>query len=139
MSHELDSAWFAGFVADIVARRCRWTPSGKVVDLFINCVEGAGPTEVHTGTVRAYDPKAGTVLIVLSERLKVSDKRSTDILVATPLRRWHRSRRLLVSSIAVRFVEATSFRDVLESPTIGSGWLALQMCGTTSVKRDKLS
>jgi hypothetical protein len=122
------SPWADGFVGDVVARRLRWTPAcitGQRVALTIDRASCEHAQGICTGKITAYDPKAGVLLILLGERLRISEMQTTDILVSVPVRRFHRLQRLLVSSIEVRFIDAPSFRDIPDAETIGAGCVKL--------------
>jgi hypothetical protein len=114
----------AGFLAE--ARH--WDALGKRVVLTIDDSD-----DVHLigqslrGTIRATND-TGLLLVHLSSKINYCGRYSApclDILVTVPALRWQGTKRLLLTFIAVRVVDACSFATQGFEKTIGTGRLAL--------------
>lgn len=118
-------------VGIFLARRCHWSPIGRQVSIHI---EDSADVQLIgkrlTGTVCACGAadSGAPLLVYLSESIRYEGHYTTpalDLLVATPVVRWHGPSRLLLTWSAVRLVDAPSFADQEYDRTIGTARLLL--------------
>jgi hypothetical protein len=109
-----------------------WSPVDRLVLLSIersddHCWAGVE----RSGTVRAWDPANGNLLLLLAHPLARSNGEAFDVVAATPALRDHNPPRLLVTWTAVRIVRVSSFRDISGRETIGTGRLVMRCARRT--------
>ena len=116
-------------IGTFIAKHSRWSP----IDQDVVCTVDDSD-DLHLkgqrifGTVRAFDPYTGMLLLHLFDRMTYEGHyaaRGLDMLVAVPVIRGQRAPRLLLTCTAVRLVAASSFALQGFDRTIGTGRLAL--------------
>lgn len=115
-------------LGDVIARLFGWSPLDREVTILIEISEDPYLVgRVIAGTVRARDDRSGGLLIQMEELLpRRKEDCFFDLVVASPVLRWHGPNRLLVTWTAVRFIDACSFAAEVDQRTIATGRLLLR-------------